>query len=324
MTGSQLLTAARQGDTGTVSTLLSLPGVQSFINYQDAYGATPFFGAAAYGHSAVTKQLLAASCNVDLRSEMGTALQVAQRQGHIGVTILIQRNKKQKWADRLMKNVQANPEKPQKLTEDADRAMRELLAEEARAAANAAALSQKRKQAKSQKKRENAATVAAAAAVKDIVQEIQEEEERKIESAEGKGTEDCLELEEAALRVDVKTASTAALGPQSSCRPLQQLLAAAAAEAPAESMSRAAAPARAVNLFVLNSEVFQCPLTMEVMTDPVMTVDGQTYERKEIERWFALGNRTSPLTGAELFSKNLTPNIALRNVIQDSEKVLWC
>ena len=87
MTGSQLLTAARQGDTGTVSTLLSLPGVQSFINYQDAYGATPFFGAAAYGHSAVTKQLLAASCNVDLRSEMGTALQVAQRQGHIGITI---------------------------------------------------------------------------------------------------------------------------------------------------------------------------------------------------------------------------------------------
>ena len=30
------------------------------------------------------------------------------------------------------------------------------------------------------------------------------------------------------------------------------------------------------------------------------------------------------VTGAELFSKNLTPNIALRNVIQDSEKVLWC
>ena len=51
------------------------------------YGTTTFFGAAAYGHSDVTKQLLAASCDVDLRSEMGTVLEVAQRQGHIGITI---------------------------------------------------------------------------------------------------------------------------------------------------------------------------------------------------------------------------------------------
>jgi hypothetical protein len=29
-----------------------------------------------------------------------------------------------------------------------------------------------------------------------------------------------------------------------------------------------------------------------------ITADGQTYERTEIESWFALGKRTSPLTGA--------------------------
>jgi hypothetical protein len=63
---------------------------------------------------------------------------------------------------------------------------------------------------------------------------------------------------------------------------------------------------------------FQCPLTMEVMRDPVMTADGQTYERAEIASWFALGNRTSPLTGAPLPSTNLTPNIALRNVIHEN------
>jgi interleukin-1 receptor-associated kinase 4 len=63
---------------------------------------------------------------------------------------------------------------------------------------------------------------------------------------------------------------------------------------------------------------FQCPMTMEVMTDPVITADGQTYERMEIESWFARGNRTSPLTGAELPSTNLTPNIALRNAIQEN------
>jgi hypothetical protein len=63
------------------------------------------------------------------------------------------------------------------------------------------------------------------------------------------------------------------------------------------------------------SLVLECPLTMEVMRDPVITADGQTYERAEIEKWFALGNRTSPLTGEELSSTNLLPNIALRQVI---------
>jgi hypothetical protein len=56
---------------------------------------------------------------------------------------------------------------------------------------------------------------------------------------------------------------------------------------------------------------------MEVMRDPVITADGQTYERAEIEKWFALGN-TSPLTGEELPSTNLLPNIALRQVIRES------
>ena len=63
---------------------------------------------------------------------------------------------------------------------------------------------------------------------------------------------------------------------------------------------------------------FHCPLTMELMRDPVITADGQTYERAEIESWFALGKRTSPLTGAELPSTHVTPNIALRNAIQES------
>jgi len=46
---------------------------------------------------------------------------------------------------------------------------------------------------------------------------------------------------------------------------------------------------------------------MEVMWDPVITTDGQTYERAEIESWFTLGKRTSPLTDAELSSTHLTP-----------------
>ena len=67
---------------------------------------------------------------------------------------------------------------------------------------------------------------------------------------------------------------------------------------------------------MLDLDSLQCPLTMEVMRDPVMAADGQTYERAEIEKWFAKGNRTSPLTGAELPSTVLMPNIALRKAIE--------
>jgi hypothetical protein len=40
MTGQQLLEAACDGDAAKVGTLLSTQGAQSFINYQDANGAT--------------------------------------------------------------------------------------------------------------------------------------------------------------------------------------------------------------------------------------------------------------------------------------------
>ena len=66
MTGKQLCEAARDGDAAKVSTLLSTQGAQSFINYQDAQGATPLFLAARHGHAAVTEVLIAACCNVDL------------------------------------------------------------------------------------------------------------------------------------------------------------------------------------------------------------------------------------------------------------------
>jgi hypothetical protein len=84
----------------------------------------------------------------------------------------------------------------------------------------------------------------------------------------------------------------------------------APAPAPVESMSR-------TEPGTVTSFDLECPLTMEVMRDPVMIVDGQTYERVEIEKWIALGNRTSPLTGEELPRTNLFPNIVLCTVIRE-------
>ena len=59
---------------------------------------------------------------------------------------------------------------------------------------------------------------------------------------------------------------------------------------------------------------FLCPITGDVMRDPVTTADGHAFERTAIERWL-LTNSTSPMTGAPLSHKQLAPAIALRQLI---------
>lgn len=43
------------------------------------------------------------------------------------------------------------------------------------------------------------------------------------------------------------------------------------------------------------------------MEDPVITADGHTYDRAQIERWLR-DQATSPITGEQLQHKNLVPN----------------
>jgi U-box domain len=61
---------------------------------------------------------------------------------------------------------------------------------------------------------------------------------------------------------------------------------------------------------------FTCPITLELMIDPVIASDGHTYERKDIEAWLASNNK-SPKTNLPLPDKRLIPNIALRQIIDD-------
>ena len=63
---------------------------------------------------------------------------------------------------------------------------------------------------------------------------------------------------------------------------------------------------------------FRCPITQEVMLDPVVCADGHTYERGAIRTWLR-SKSTSPKTNERLKSKDLLPNHALRSQIQD-----WC
>ena len=59
---------------------------------------------------------------------------------------------------------------------------------------------------------------------------------------------------------------------------------------------------------------FKCPISKELMDDPVVTDDGGTYERECIEEWLSTRN-TDPETNAELESRRLVPNRALLRLI---------
>lgn len=62
----------------------------------------------------------------------------------------------------------------------------------------------------------------------------------------------------------------------------------------------------------------ECPITGEIMEDPVMLVaTGQSYEKKAIEKWLE-DHDTDPLSGVKLEDKTLAPNIALRKLCQQA------
>lgn len=60
---------------------------------------------------------------------------------------------------------------------------------------------------------------------------------------------------------------------------------------------------------------YRCPISGELMEDPVVAADGHTYERAFVEEWFRRGHLTSPLTGAVINSDLLTPNQSMRALI---------
>ncbi|EPS67592.1 hypothetical protein M569_07183, partial [Genlisea aurea] len=64
---------------------------------------------------------------------------------------------------------------------------------------------------------------------------------------------------------------------------------------------------------------FRCPISLELMRDPVTVCTGQTYDRSSIESWIVTGNTTCPATRTRLTDLALIPNHTLRRLIQD-----WC
>jgi hypothetical protein len=59
-----------------------------------------------------------------------------------------------------------------------------------------------------------------------------------------------------------------------------------------------------------------CPITHELMEDPVVTADGHSYDRASITRWLRNSDK-SPTTGLRLPHKSLVANNVLRNIIRE-------
>ena len=68
-------------------------------------------------------------------------------------------------------------------------------------------------------------------------------------------------------------------------------------------------------------EEFVCPLTLDLMADPVVASDGHSYERAAIVDVLNGPNKKSPLT-REVLTANLLPNRALRRRIEEHEREL--
>eukprot|EP01053_Blabericola_migrator_P001206 Blabericola_migrator_1__1205@NODE_1309_length_4841_cov_86_500628_g881_i0_p4_GENE_NODE_1309_length_4841_cov_86_500628_g881_i0NODE_1309_length_4841_cov_86_500628_g881_i0_p4_ORF_typecomplete_len273_score10_81Ubox/PF04564_15/1_4e19zfNse/PF11789_8/8_7e06_NODE_1309_length_4841_cov_86_500628_g881_i039014719 len=65
---------------------------------------------------------------------------------------------------------------------------------------------------------------------------------------------------------------------------------------------------------------FDCPITKEVMTNPVVAADGFTYEAHAIIAWLNMSSHLcSPMTGRPLPSAHLMPNRTLRAMIEDQK-----
>jgi hypothetical protein len=58
-----------------------------------------------------------------------------------------------------------------------------------------------------------------------------------------------------------------------------------------------------------------CPITHDVMVDPVVASDGYTYDRRAIEQWLEQ-NGTSPMTGESL-RPEFTPNLAVLELMNE-------
>lgn len=65
----------------------------------------------------------------------------------------------------------------------------------------------------------------------------------------------------------------------------------------------------------MSADILICPITQQIMTDPVTDRDGNTYERSAITEWLRMHN-TSPITRRHMTVAELVPNRIVRELLE--------
>ncbi|KAE9608686.1 hypothetical protein Lal_00020703 [Lupinus albus] len=70
-----------------------------------------------------------------------------------------------------------------------------------------------------------------------------------------------------------------------------------------------------VQIEITIPHLFRCPISLDLLEDPVTLSTGQTYDRSSIEKWLGAGNLTCPVTMQKLHDPSIVPNHTLKHLI---------
>lgn len=301
---SALHAAASQGHELCVEILLShsVPADAASAS-EGATGTTPLHLAAAKGHAGCVRMLLRHGAS--LHSEVGgkTALMLAQQSAmHASLNGVSD-------AD-VARHVKVSELLQAEATRRADATAEALLYADARKEATLSiasnkevglAASAKPPRSKPRRKKRRSAGPCPHAS-EETTTEAAPAAELPPGSELGSATE--------AMAAMAEAAETTAKAPQSAVVLDEEATDGTLRPAPAEAQETVVPAPPAVE----PPEIFVCPITQELMLDPVFALDGHTYERAAIEEWLAR-RLMSPKTGVALDNPTVIPNHAMRQQI---------
>lgn len=78
-------------------------------------------------------------------------------------------------------------------------------------------------------------------------------------------------------------------------------------------------PSSSQSLILNIPDEYRCPISLDLIRDPVIVASGHTYDRSSIAQWINSGHHTCPKSGQRLIHMALIPNYVLKSLIHQ-----WC
>lgn len=72
------------------------------------------------------------------------------------------------------------------------------------------------------------------------------------------------------------------------------------------------------------TEQLRCPISLKIMKNPVKTKRGFTYEKRNIVKWFNMGNGTEPMTGENIEDYSLEEDYEMKTKLETRKTCVLC